>query len=83
MTGFLALLTTGVLTYRSSTRYGDESNEACRATLIEGPAAARRLGRKAPTAAYQRHETWELDETVMLARWERCKAYKTSRGQAP
>lgn len=59
-------------TYSSSTRYGDESNEACRATLTEGLAFTRRPGNRAPIVTYHRHEMCDLDEILILAQWARC-----------
>lgn len=58
-----------LLTYRSSTRYGDESNEACKATFTDGLALTSEPDNKAPIVTRPRHETCDLDETLMLALW--------------
>ena len=56
-----------VFTYRSSTRYGDESNEACKATLTAGLALTKQAGNSAPKATYQCHEAWGLVEALIFA----------------
>lgn len=55
-------------TYSSSTRYGDESNEAWRATLTAGLGFASTLGSRAPRAAYQHQEVRD-GEALILAQW--------------
>lgn len=55
------------IAYKSSRRYGAESNDACKATLTEGLARTRPVSPVA-TIAYSRHEaTSDLVDTISHA----------------
>lgn len=63
----------GEATYKSSSKYGAESNDACKATLTDGLARTRPVSPVAAIIAYSRHEaTSDLVDTISHAETVTC-----------